>query len=64
MEEVTIYRFQLEEIADALRMTANIYDCREQKTCFDRTVAQAEQFALNALKGEKDTKVQYGIKTK
>jgi predicted GTPase len=60
MDEVIIYRFQLEVIADALRVVANTYDCRNQKTCLDRMVSQAEQFAINALKGGKNIKVQYG----
>lgn len=59
MEEITIYKFQLEVIIDALRMTANIYDCRKGITCFDRTVRQAEKFAENALNGKKDEKVKY-----
>jgi hypothetical protein len=59
MKEVVIYEFQLKAIAEALRLTANIYDCRENKTCYDRMVTQSEQYALNALKGEKDTRVRY-----
>lgn len=63
MEEITIYRFQLEAIAEALRVVANSYDCREQKTCLDRMVTQAEQYAKNALNGEKDKTVLYGIRS-
>lgn len=63
MEEITIYKFQLEAIKEALRITANIHDSRnkakEGRTCHDRMVAQAEQYALNALAGEKDKKVKY-----
>ena len=59
MEEITIYKFQLEAIMDALRLTANIYKCREGVTCYDRQVRQAEQFAINALKGEKGKEVKY-----
>lgn len=59
MEEVTIYKFQLETIKEALRITANIHDSRRGETCFDRQVRQAEKFAENALKGEKDKEVSY-----
>ena len=59
MEEITIYKFQLETILDALRLTANNYDCRRGKTCYDRIVRQAEQFAQNALNNEMDKNVKY-----
>lgn len=59
MEEITIYKFQLEAIAEALRLTANMHDSRKGKTCFDRQVRQAEQYAKNALEGNKDKKVNY-----
>ncbi|MDA3906426.1 MAG: hypothetical protein PF484_10150 [Bacteroidales bacterium] len=63
MEEVTIYKFQLEAIKDALRVTANIHNSRKTlETCHDRMVVQAEKYAENALKGEKDTVVRYGIR--
>lgn len=57
MEEVVIYRFQLESIHDALRVTANIHNSRQRETCHDRMVAQAELYAKNALAGEKDKRV-------
>lgn len=60
MEEVTIYRFQLDAILEALRVAANSYDLRKQETCLGRMVTQAERFAKNALKGEKDKYVRYG----
>lgn len=60
MEEITIYRFQLEEIEDALRMTADALKSREGKTCMDRTIRDAEQYAINALNGNKDLRVQHG----
>ena len=59
MEETTIYKFQLETILDALRLTANLHNSREGKTCFDRQVRQAEQYAKNALEGKKDVEVRY-----
>jgi hypothetical protein len=46
MEEITIYKFQLEAIKEALRVTANIHDSRnkrkEGETCHDRMLRQAE----------------------
>jgi hypothetical protein len=59
MEKVEIYKFQLESIADALRVTANTYQCRKKATCHDRMVTQAEQYAKNALAGEIDKEVKY-----
>ena len=60
MEEITIYKFQLEVIKEALRITANIHGSRKKKeTCHDRMVVQAEKYAENALKGEKDIRVPY-----
>jgi hypothetical protein len=63
MEEITIHKFQLKEIAEALRITANIHNSRDKnkegETCHDRMVRQAEQYANNALNGEKDVKVDY-----
>lgn len=63
MKEITIYEFQLNAIKEALRVVANTYDCRSNDTCMDRMVAQAEQYAENALKGEKDKIVKYGQKS-
>lgn len=63
MEEITIYKFQLEAIKEALRVTANIHNSRKTlETCHDRMVVQAEKYADNALKGEKDKVVRYGIR--
>ena len=63
MEEITIYKFQLEAIKEALRVTANIHNSRKTlETCYDRMVVQAEKYAENALKGEKDKVVRYGIR--
>ena len=59
MKEIIIYEFQLKIIKEALRLTANIHDSRNGETCFDRQVRQAEQYAENALKGEKDINVKY-----
>lgn len=63
MEEITIYKFQLESIKEALRVTANIHDSRNKKkdgqTCHDKMVRQAEKYAENALNGKKDIRVEY-----
>lgn len=59
MEEITIYKFQLETIIEALRMTSNLNDSPHAHTCYDRTVNQAYEFAKNALSGEKDKTVKY-----
>lgn len=59
MKEIIIYEYQLRIIAEALRLTANIYNCRENVTSYDRQVTQAEQFAINALEGNKDKEVRY-----
>ena len=59
MEEITIYKFQLETIIEALRLTSRIHNSKEGKTCYDRQVRQAYEFAKNALNGEKDKRVKY-----
>jgi hypothetical protein len=59
MEEVTIYKFQLEVIKEALRITANAFECRKKETCLDRQVTQAEKYANNALNGKIDERVDY-----
>lgn len=59
MEEVTIYKFQLEAIIDALRITSNIHKSIEGKTCHDRQVRQSYEYAKNALAGKKDVEVPY-----
>lgn len=59
MEEVTIYKFQLERIIDALRVTSNIHESHKGETSHDRQVRQAYEYAKNALKGEKDIVVPY-----
>lgn len=59
MKEVVIYEFQLKIILDALRLTANLHDSRQGKTCFDRQVRQAEKYAKNALNDKKEEYVKY-----
>ena len=65
MEEITIYKFQLETIIEALRITSNIHESSKGITCHDRQVRQAYQYAKNALDDKKDIEVNYmTIKTK
>lgn len=59
MEKIIIYKFQLETIKQALRVTANAYNCRKKESCLDRQVTQAEKYAENALKGDIDKEVGY-----
>ena len=59
MEKVTIYKFQLETILEALRITSNIHNCSEGKTCFDRQVRQAYEYGKNALEGNENLQVSY-----
>lgn len=59
MEEITIYKFQLETILEALRITMNIHHSYAGHTRHDIQVRQAYEFAKNALKGEKDKVVPY-----
>ena len=62
MEEITIYKFQLENIIDALKITSRIHNSKEGRTCHDRMVRQGLRFAENALNGNKDKKVNYNKK--
>jgi hypothetical protein len=59
MEEITIYKFQLEVIIDALRITSNIHNSNQKVTCHDRMVTKAKKYAENALNGEKDNYVSH-----
>jgi hypothetical protein len=61
MEEITIYKFQLESILEALRITSNIHNSSQHKTCHDRMVDKAYHFAKNALANEKDKRVIHGV---
>jgi hypothetical protein len=59
MDEITIYKFQLENIIEALRITSNIHNCSKLETSHDRQVRSALQYAKNALNGYKDIEVNY-----
>ena len=57
MEEVTIYKYQLKAMIEALRLTARIHDCHKKETCHDRMVISAKKYGENAIEGKKDDKV-------
>jgi hypothetical protein len=59
MEEITIYKFQLKTIIEALRITSQIHNSSKGITCHDRQVRQAYEYAKNALENKKDVKVRY-----
>lgn len=59
MKELTIYKFQLEVIVEALRLTSNYNHSSRGETCYDRQVRQAYEYAKNALANEKDKIVKY-----
>lgn len=59
MEEIKIYKFQLETIIEALRITSNIHESSKGVTCHDRQVRQAYEYAKNALNGQIDIQVKY-----
>ena len=56
---IVIYKFQLENILEALRITSNIHNSKKGKTCHDRQVRVAYQYAQNALNGESNKQVSY-----
>ena len=60
MEEIIIYKFQLETISEALRLAIRTLESQKQETCLDRQLIQAKRYSDNALKGEKDKQVKYG----
>jgi len=57
MEEITVYKYQLELIENALRLTNNINKCSNKKdqTSFDRDVVQALGTVKNLINGDKET---------
>lgn len=56
MKEVIIYEYQLKEIIDALRLSANINGCWTKESAYARTLMLAYQYANNAIEGQKDKK--------
>lgn len=59
MEEIVIYKFQLDRILEALRITSRIHNSTKGETCHDRQVRVAYQYAQNALNGEHKKEVSY-----
>jgi len=59
MNKIEIYKFQLETIQEALRITSNIHNSSLGKTCHDRQVRQAKKYTDNALEGKIDVRVNY-----
>ena len=55
MEEIIVYKYQLEIIEQALRLTNNICNCKDKTTSFDRDVVQAYKTVQNLTKGDKET---------
>lgn len=53
MEELIIPLYQALEIQDALRMTINIYNCRKEETCWDRTVMKAKKYIDQVVESRK-----------
>lgn len=60
MEKITIYKFQLENMVEALRITSNIHKSSKGETCHDRCVRDALLYGKNALDGNIDIEVRHG----
>lgn len=59
MEVIEIYRFQLETIEEALRLTSRIHNSQTGETSFDRQIRQSKEYVDNALTGNKDKRSKY-----
>jgi len=57
MKEHIIYEFQIKQILDALRLTANYNDCRSRKSCFDRDVMDSIEILNNVMNDEPQKRV-------
>ncbi len=57
MEELTIYKFQAENIENALRLCIRHFDSTTKETCMDRDVVQAMEFIKNVLAKQIDKEV-------
>jgi hypothetical protein len=57
MDELKIYKFQLEQLKDTLRLVANVLDSRKKETCLDRDIMVSIAMVDNALSGEIDKRV-------
>ena len=41
MEEIKIYKYQLVQIKNALRLVKNMHNCETKETSFDRIIMEA-----------------------
>jgi hypothetical protein len=57
MDKLKIYKFQLEQIKDTLRLVANLLNSIEKETYLDRDIMVSIGMVDNALKGEIDNRV-------
>ena len=57
MEEMKIYKFQLEQIKETLRIVSNIFDSSKKEACIDRDIMVSIAMVDNALNGEIDKRV-------
>jgi len=53
MEEILIYKYQLEAIKDTLRMTANVLKSHSKETCLDRCIMKSIEMVDDTLKKSK-----------
>lgn len=54
MEEIIIYKYQLEKIIEMIKLTSKMNESSKKITCYDRMVIQSLSYAENALSGDKD----------
>lgn len=55
MEEITVHKYILENIQDALRMAANTLESRKRETAMDRQIEYSERlinWVLNGKQGD------------
>lgn len=57
MKELTIYKFQLEQIIEALRLTSLLNNCQRKTSCYDRQVVRAMLYAKNVMEGKKEKEI-------
>jgi hypothetical protein len=57
MEELTIYKFQLEQLKDTLRMVANVLGSRAKISSLDRDIMASTEMVNNAFESNIDVHV-------
>lgn len=57
MKELKIYKFQAEEIEDALRMVSYIFESHKKETCVDRSIILSLKLIRNVLDETIDNRV-------